>query len=118
MAFTTPARGSRRPQPAQFKTNYLIGNGPADWQTDVTFSLSVRFTNFNIYPGIDLDYLLNKGRLTVISSCQPGANPAQNPRLNFTRWGQTTLEADGSLLLLKDSEEGNVLVGGVNGVSK
>ncbi len=87
------------------RTNYLIGNNPADWQTDVANYAGVQFTN--IYPGIDLDYLSNNGQLTYQFVVHPGANPAQI-QLNFSQWGQTTLEPDGSLLLL-NSQDGNVI---------
>ncbi len=87
------------------KTNYLLGNVPSKWHTDVANYSEVQFAN--VYPGIDLDYLSVGGQLEYQFVMHPGANP-NAIQLNFSQWGQVNLESDGSLQMV-NAMNGNVL---------
>ena len=55
--------------------NYLVGNDPAQWHTDVPTSARVRYTA--LYPGIDLTvYGTEGGGLEYDAVVAPGADPA------------------------------------------
>jgi hypothetical protein len=56
------------------KSNYLIGNDPAKWHRDVPQFARVRYRS--VYPGIDLVYYGNQGRLEYDFEVAPGADPA------------------------------------------
>src|SRR5262249_6770806 len=57
------------------KSNYLIGNDPAKWHRNVPQFSRVRYQN--VYPGIDLIYYGNHGRLEYDFEVAPGADPKQ-----------------------------------------
>jgi hypothetical protein len=57
------------------KSNYLIGNDPAKWRRDLPQFGRVRYKN--IYPGIDLIFYGNQGRLEYDFQVAPGSDPAQ-----------------------------------------
>src|SRR5437879_3712137 len=57
------------------KTNYFIGNDPAQWRRNVSQFASVRYEN--IYPGINLLFYGNQGRLEYDFQVAPGADPSQ-----------------------------------------
>src|ERR1019366_5482837 len=60
--------------PVPGQSNYLIGNDPAKWHTDVPTYAKVRYRN--VYPGIDLLYYGNQeGRLEHDFVLAPGADP-------------------------------------------
>ena len=62
--------------PLPGKSNYLMGNDPAKWHTDVPTYAKVRYSN--VYPGIDLVYYGNQeGRLEHDFVVAPGADPNQ-----------------------------------------
>lgn len=56
-------------------TNYLIGNDPSRWRTNVPQFTRVRYQN--LYPGIDLVFYGNQGRLEYDFQVAPGADPAR-----------------------------------------
>ena len=56
-------------------TNYLIGNDPAQWQTNVPSFAAVEYQE--VYPGIDLRYYGNDRQLEYDFIVQPGADPRQ-----------------------------------------
>src|SRR5215471_16097979 len=66
--------------PLSGRVNYLIGNDPRHWRTDVPTFGRVRFTN--VYPGIDVAYHGNRGDLETDFIVQPGADP-QAIRIRF-----------------------------------
>lgn len=55
------------------KSNYLIGNDPAKWHRDIPQFAQVRYRN--VYPGIDLVYYGNQGRLEYDFEVAPGGDP-------------------------------------------
>jgi uncharacterized repeat protein (TIGR01451 family) len=60
--------------PLPGKSNYLMGNDPAKWHTDVSTYAKVSYRN--VYPGIDLIYYGNQeGRLEHDFVVAPGADP-------------------------------------------
>ncbi len=79
--------------------NYLIGNDPAQWQTNVPTSARVRYTT--LYPGIDLTvYGTNGGGgLEYDAIVAPGADPAAFA-LAISGADAVTLDADTGALIL------------------
>jgi hypothetical protein len=57
------------------KTNYFLGNDPAKWRPGVPQYGRVRYEN--IYPGINLVFYGNQGRLEYDFQVAPGSDPAQ-----------------------------------------
>lgn len=55
------------------KSNYFIGNDPAQWHVDIPQFARVRYRN--VYPGIDLVYYGNQGRLEYDFEVAPGSDP-------------------------------------------
>ncbi len=51
-------------------SNYFIGRDPRRWRTNVPAYARVAYRN--IYPGVDLVYYGNQGRLDTILSWRPG----------------------------------------------
>ena len=90
--------------PLPGKTNYLIGNDPQKWHTGVAQFARVHYKS--VYPGIDLAFYGNQGRLEYDFQVAPGANPAQ-AELQFD--GAAKLElTDGDLILVGNEGEGQV----------
>ncbi len=56
------------------RVNYLVGNDPSKWRTDVATYGKVRYAA--VYRGVDLVYYGNQGRLEYDFEVAPGANPA------------------------------------------
>lgn len=90
--------------PLPGKTNYLLGNDPHKWHTDVAQFAGVHYKS--VYPGIDLAFYGNQGRLEYDFQVAPGANPAQ-AELQFDGAAKLKL-ADGDLILLGDAGENPV----------
>ncbi len=57
------------------KSNYFLGNDSAKWRHGVPQFARVRYEN--IYPGINLVFYGNQGRLEYDFQVAPGADPAQ-----------------------------------------
>ena len=55
------------------KTNYFIGNDPKKWRTNVATYARVKYSE--VYPGIDLVYYGNRGKLEYDFVVAPGADP-------------------------------------------
>lgn len=82
------------------KTNYLIGNDPAKWKRNIPQFARVRYEN--VYPGVNLVFYGNQGKLEYDFQVAPGADPKQ-----------AKLEFDGAKrLALKN---GALVVTGKNG---
>jgi hypothetical protein len=67
------------PQPVgedefETKTNYFIGNDPAEWHTDVPNFARVRYAE--VYDGIDLVYYGKDGQVEFDFEVAPGADPS------------------------------------------
>ncbi len=54
------------------KANYFIGNDPKKWRTNVATYAKVKYEN--VYPGVDLVYYGNEGRLEYDFVVAPGAD--------------------------------------------
>jgi hypothetical protein len=66
------------------KINYLIGNNPANWHTEVPTFSKVKYEG--IYPGIDLIYYGNEGQLEQDFIVAPGGDVSSiNFNFNGTR---------------------------------
>src|SRR5213593_1060963 len=76
--------------------NYFVGNDPTQWHVDVpTYA---RITYQDVYPGVDLVYYGDQGRLEYDLVVKPGADPAA---IVLRYEGHDTLEIDarGDLVL-------------------
>ena len=76
--------------------NYLIGNNPADWHTNVPTYGQVSYQN--VYRGIDLVYHGNQGQLEYDFVVNPGSNSGAI-RLSISGAQFLTLDAQGDLLV-------------------
>jgi hypothetical protein len=81
------------------KSNYFLGNDPSQWRHSVPQFARVRYEN--IYPGINLVFYGNQGRLEYDFQVAPGADPAQ-AELEFNGAKQLQLK-DGALLIRSES---------------
>ncbi len=77
------------------KSNYFLGNDASQWRHSVPQFARVRYEN--IYPGINLVFYGNQGRLEYDFQIAPGADPAQ-AELEFNGAKQLQLK-DGALLI-------------------
>jgi hypothetical protein len=59
--------------PLPGKSNYFIGNDPARWHRNIPHFARVRYRD--VYPGIDLVYYGNQGKLEYDFEVAPGADP-------------------------------------------
>ncbi len=84
------------------KSNYFIGNDPSRWRTNIPNYEKVRYRD--VYPGIDLVYYGNQGRLEHDFAVAPGADPT---RIAFNLQGASKLrvEANGDLSMQAGSGE-------------
>src|SRR5215472_4456344 len=57
------------------KSNYLIGNNPKKWRTNVPNYTRVEYKG--VYPGVNLVYYGNQGQLEYDFVVAPGADPSQ-----------------------------------------
>lgn len=80
------------------KSNYFLGNDPAKWRHSVPQFARVRYEN--IYPGINLVFYGNQGRLEYDFQVAPGADPAQ-AELEFNGAQQLQLK-DGALVIRRE----------------
>jgi uncharacterized repeat protein (TIGR01451 family) len=78
------------------RSNYFIGNDPAKWHRDIPQFARVSYQK--VYPGVDLVYYGNQGRLEYDFSVAPGADPRQIA-LQFEASQKLRLDGQGNLLL-------------------
>jgi uncharacterized repeat protein (TIGR01451 family) len=84
------------------KSNYITGNDPKKWHKDIPQYAGVRYTS--VYPGIDLVFYGNQGRLEYDFRVAPGGDPSQ-AELQFS--GAASLElSDGDLILTGKNDGG------------
>jgi hypothetical protein len=76
--------------------NYFIGNDPAKWRTKIPTYAKVQYQE--AYPGIDLAYYGNQGKLEYDFIVAPGADPNQI-KLAFEGASEIKVAASGDLLL-------------------
>ncbi|MGH9454644.1 MAG: SBBP repeat-containing protein, partial [Terriglobia bacterium] len=89
-------------QPLPGKSNYLIGNNPHHWRTNIPQFARVRY--HDVYPGVDLVYYGNSGQLEYDFVVAPGADPGMI-RLSFK--GLAAMAGGSSLRL---DPQGNLIV--------
>jgi hypothetical protein len=78
------------------KVNYFIGNDPAKWRTNVPTYAQVKYEN--VYPGVDLVYYGNRGRLEYDFVVAPGTDPSVIA-LRFRGGSDVAVDQNGELLL-------------------
>src|SRR6267378_5866091 len=78
------------------KVNYFIGNDPRKWRTNIPTYAKVKYKE--IYPGIDVIFYANQGRLEYDFTVAPGAD-FEGIRLSFSGAGRIELDRQGDLLL-------------------
>lgn len=84
------------------KINYLIGNAPDRWSTDILTYANVKYQN--LYPQIDGIYSANPQHFKWDFLVHPGGNPALIA-LGFTGTDGIKLDEQGNLLLTSGAEE-------------
>jgi len=85
------------------KTNYLRGNDPKKWKTDISNYANVRYED--VYPGIDLIYSGEHGQLEYDFMVAPGAD-SHAIAMNFASADQIHVEnATGDLIVTTDGSE-------------
>jgi len=84
------------------KANYFIGNDPAKWRTNVPTYAKVKYAG--VYPGVDLMYYGNQGRLEYDFVVAPGADP-HKIRLKFRGAGKLNLDEQGRLVLATEGAD-------------
>jgi len=85
------------------KSNYFIGNDPAQWHRNVPQFARVEYRD--VYPGINLVYYGSQGALEYDFEVSPGADPSQVSLL-FDAPQKLNLSTQGNLLIASGS--GNV----------
>jgi hypothetical protein len=97
-------------------SNYLIGNDPSQWHTNIPNFARVEYQN--VYPGINLVYYGNQRQLEYDFVVAPGADP-NNIRMAIAGAQDVTLDAQGNLVLHTSGgevvEQAPVLYQTVNG---
>ena len=78
------------------KSNYFIGNDPAQWHRDIPQFARVRYAD--VYPGIDLIYYGNQGRLEYDFEVAPGSDP-HLVQVRFHGAKPLRIAANGDLLI-------------------
>jgi hypothetical protein len=81
-------------QPLPEKANYLIGNDPSQWHTNLSAYGRVHYQN--LYPGIDLVFYGNQTQLEYDFVVAPHADP-KTINISIQGADQIAIEADGSL---------------------
>jgi hypothetical protein len=98
-----PAAATAGTNPLPGKSNYILGNDPKQWHAGISQFAGVRYQS--VYPGIDLVFYGNQGRLEYDFRVGPGSDPAQ-AELQFD--GATKLEINGGDLILTGNDEGGL----------
>src|SRR5258708_3069049 len=83
------------------KTNYFLGSDPTKWLHNVSQFARVQYDN--VYPGINLVFSGNQGRLEYDFQVAPGADPGQ-AELEFD--GSTPIELSNGNLILRGDTDG------------
>lgn len=95
------AGANQRPRTVGFeelpgKANYFYGNDPKRWRTNIPTYAKVRYQE--VYPGIDLIYYGNQGRMEYDFVIAPGADP-NRIRVALRGPDSIALDATGALVL-------------------
>ncbi|MEW6733830.1 MAG: SBBP repeat-containing protein [Acidobacteriota bacterium] len=84
------------------KSNYLIGNDPHKWHTNITNYSKVHYEN--VYPGIDMVYYGNQRQLEYDFIVSPGADP-EVIKLGFQGVNKLEVDIQGDLILHAEGEK-------------
>ena len=82
-------------------SNYLLGNDPAKWRRGIPQFARVRYGQ--VYPGIDLVFYGNQGRLEYDFQVAPGADPRQ-AELEFNGAQKVQLQNGALVIRCKDND--------------
>jgi hypothetical protein len=83
------------------KSNYFMGNDPKKWRTNVPNYAKVKYAD--VYPGVDLVYYGNQGKLEYDFVVSPGADPG---RITLElQTGQSKIDKHGDLVVATDGGE-------------
>jgi hypothetical protein len=77
------------------KVNYLIGNNPSNWRTNISTYAKVKYEG--VYPGVDLVYYGNQGQLEYDFVVSPGT-PPDSIGLHFQANKKVTIDGNGDLI--------------------
>jgi len=83
-------------EPLAGKTNYFIGNDPAQWKRDIGQYGAVRYQN--AYPGVDLLFHASAQTIEYDWIVSPGADP-RAIRMSFQGASETRIGSSGDLVL-------------------
>jgi hypothetical protein len=89
-----PAPEVKSAEPLPGVVNYLLGNDPSQWRTQVPTYAALRYEQ--LYPGIDLRYDGQGGRLKGTYFVAPGADPSQI-RWRYDGVTNVRLDSEGNL---------------------
>jgi hypothetical protein len=76
--------------------NYFIGSDPKDWHTDIPSYARVKYTG--VYPGVDLIYYGNHGRLEYDFVLAPGVAPSAI-KMNLEGANKLRINSNGDLVV-------------------
>ncbi|MDQ6615780.1 MAG: SBBP repeat-containing protein [Actinomycetota bacterium] len=91
-----PAAEGSAQDPSAGRVNYLMGNDPAKWHTDVATFGAVEYRG--VYPGVDARYYGTQGKLEYDLTVAPRANPGVI-RLGFDGTNGVHLSPSGTLVV-------------------
>src|ERR1051326_2162352 len=90
-------------EPLPGQVNYLIGNDPSQWHTDISTFAKVQY--HQVYPGVDLIYYGNQHQLEFDFAVSPGAD-AGKIRLTFEGAQKVWIDDNGELEI--ETESGTI----------
>ena len=76
--------------------NYLLGNDPSNWHTNIPTFERVRYRD--VYPGVDVTYHVSQGEMEYDVIVAPGADP-KRIRMRFDGADRLSFEANGDLTI-------------------
>jgi len=104
---TAPGATTRVSEPLLTRTNYLIGNDPRHWNTNVPNYGRVAYQR--IYPGVDVVYYGRDGELEFDFAVAPGADPQaihltlEGAEASVTNKGDVVMRANGMRITVSTS---------------
>jgi Ca2+-binding RTX toxin-like protein len=88
--------------PLAGRVNYLVGNDPSQWKTDIPTFAKVAYEG--VYPGVDMVYYGNRQQLQYDFVVAPGSDPDQIA-LQFSGAEDVAIDAEGDLVLRTSAGE-------------
>jgi len=96
LANSNPNAATEELEPQDGRSNYLIGDNPANWHRDIPQFSRVKYRD--VYPGVDLIYYGNQGQLESDYVVAAGADPAKIA-LKISGAERLAVDAQGDLAL-------------------